>query len=177
MSMIYPVIYGNWIQKNYVAFKLSDGDNDGIISSLDVCDLVKNLLEKCPMTGFGKNQTKHCSCALFEEVKKMNEIILHENLYKDKKKGKKVLDFPTFLQSKIGLSCLVIELQQVLLKDYKIEHEKELKEQERQELRKKKLMQAILNSQGSVRSTPPKEYKRGKGKQGSDDPDNDGNFD
>jgi len=76
----------------------------------------------------------------------MNEIILHENLYKDKKKGKKVLDFPTFLQSKIGLSCLVIELQQVLLKDYKIEHEKELKEQERQELRKKKLMQAILNS-------------------------------
>jgi len=58
---------------------------------------VKNLLEKCPMTGFGKNQTKHCSCALFEEVKKMNEIILHENLYKDKKKGKKVLDFETFL--------------------------------------------------------------------------------
>ena len=65
LAVVHPLIYGNYIEKNYVAFRFYDGDADGIISSLDVTDLIKNLLERCPMGGSGKYLTKQCNCALY----------------------------------------------------------------------------------------------------------------
>jgi Ca2+-binding EF-hand superfamily protein len=49
LIVMHPLIYGNWIEKNYFAFRMYDGDNDGIISSVDIGDLLKNLIEHCPM--------------------------------------------------------------------------------------------------------------------------------
>jgi Ca2+-binding EF-hand superfamily protein len=46
---MHPLIYGNWIEKNYFAFRMYDGDNDGIISSIDIGDILKNLIDQCPM--------------------------------------------------------------------------------------------------------------------------------
>ena len=54
LATVFPLIYGNWVEKNYFAFKIYDGDNDGIISSIDVSDIIKNLLEQCPLKGHGK---------------------------------------------------------------------------------------------------------------------------
>ena len=92
MTVVHPIIYGNYIEKNFVAFRLYDGDNDGIISSLDLTDLMKNLLERCPMSGAGKFLTKDCKCAMFEEIKVLYNYILKENIFAAKKR-KKILDF------------------------------------------------------------------------------------
>lgn len=58
LIMVYPLIFGNWVEKNYFAFKMYDGDNDGIISSIDISDIIKNLVEQCPYKGHGKWQTR-----------------------------------------------------------------------------------------------------------------------
>jgi hypothetical protein len=68
LAMVYPLVYGNWVEKNYFAFKLYDGDNDGIISSIDISDIIKNLLEQCPLRGSAKYQTRKCDCQLYKEV-------------------------------------------------------------------------------------------------------------
>ena len=39
-----PLIYGDYLEKNYFAFRLYDGDNDGIISNTDLIDILKNTL-------------------------------------------------------------------------------------------------------------------------------------
>lgn len=65
LLVMHPLIYGNWIEKNYFAFRFYDGDNDGVITSVDVQDCVKNVIEQCPMSGVGKNATKQCKCVLY----------------------------------------------------------------------------------------------------------------
>ena len=55
LLVMHPLIYGNWIEKNFFAFRLYDGDNDGLITSVDVQDLIKNVIEQCPMSGNGRN--------------------------------------------------------------------------------------------------------------------------
>lgn len=140
MAIVHPIIYGNYVEKNYAAFRLYDGDDDGIISSLDLTDLMKNLLERCPVSGVGKFLTKECKCALFNEIKTMNNYILKENIFAAKKR-KKQLDFSSFLEE-INMSCIVIEIQQVLLAQFKDEVEKEFIEVEKVERRKKALLQA-----------------------------------
>lgn len=72
LAIVHPIIYGNFIEKNFVAFRMYDGDNDGIISSLDLTDLMKNMLERCPYSGMGKYLTKDCYCPIFKEVKLLN---------------------------------------------------------------------------------------------------------
>lgn len=72
LAVVHPLIYGNYVEKNYVAFRLYDGDDDGVITSLDLTDLIKNLLDRCPNGGVGKFQTKQCKCVLYEEVENLN---------------------------------------------------------------------------------------------------------
>lgn len=109
MTVVHPIIYGNYIEKNYVAFRLYDGDNDGIINSLDLTDLMKNLLDRCPESGIGKYYTKDCKCVIFEEIKTLFNFILKENIFAAKKR-KKILDFGSFLEE-INMSCIIIEIQ------------------------------------------------------------------
>lgn len=108
MAVVHPLIFGNYIEKNYLAFQFYDNDADGMITSLDMTDLLKNLLDRCPMGGVGKFQTKECKCALYEEIQTLNKFILKENIFAGKKTKKK-LDFPSFIEH-INLSCIVIEL-------------------------------------------------------------------
>ena len=58
MILVHPLMFGNWIEKNHFAFRMLDGDDDGVISAVDLSDLIKNVLEKCPSTGYGEHQTK-----------------------------------------------------------------------------------------------------------------------
>lgn len=113
MLAVHPLIYGNWVEKNLFAFRLYDGDNDGIISSIDMSDIIKNLLSQCPMDGLkDSNMTRKCTCVLYKEVMKLYKMNLHNDIYVEQKKLKKNITFQTFLQeSDIGISCLVIELQ------------------------------------------------------------------
>ena len=112
LAVVYPVIYGNWIEKSYFAFRLYDGDGDGIISSIDLSDIIKNILEKCPLRGFGKWQTKQCDCILYKEVSKLYNMSLEQNLLIENEKFKKDIDFIVFLQGAgIGMSCMLIEMQ------------------------------------------------------------------
>ena len=150
LAVVHPLIYGNYIEKNYVAFRLYDGDADGVISSLDLNDMIKNLLDRCPMGGVGKFQTKSCSCSLYQEVDHLNQFILRENIFATKKR-KKILDFSNFLDS-ISLSCIVIELQQLLMANFKVEAEKELIEVEKAERKKRALIQAQQSRRDSLSS-------------------------
>ena len=86
---MHPLIYGNWIEKNFFAFRFYDGDNDGIITSVDVQDIIKNVIDCCPMSGSGRNQTKLCKCVLFEEVMLLYNYTLNKNLLMQNKKNKK----------------------------------------------------------------------------------------
>ena len=118
LLVMHPLIYGNWIEKNFFAFRLYDGDNDGLITSVDVQDLIKNIIEQCPMTGHGRNQTKSCKCVLYNEVMLLYNYTLSKNLLipTQNKKNRKHIDFMTFLfQTGLTLSCLVIEMQGFLL--------------------------------------------------------------
>ena len=116
LLVMHPLIYGNWIEKNYFAFRMYDGDNDGVISSIDIGDLLKNLIEQCPMSGFDKYQTKKCSCVLYEEIMLLYNFSLNENLLVENKKNRKTIGFMAFLyQTGLTLSCLVIEIQNFLL--------------------------------------------------------------
>ena len=114
LAVVFPLIYGNWVEKNYVAFKIYDGDNDGIISSIDVSDIIKNFLEQCPYKGHGKWQTRKCECALYKEVDKIYNFVMDQNLLlvgESKKKMKKHIDFSVFLlELGLGISAIVIEL-------------------------------------------------------------------
>jgi len=116
MAIMYPLIYGNWIEKNYFAFRLLDGDNDGIISAIDLSDLIKNVLDKCPSSGYGKNQTKNCKCILYQEIMSLYNMSLSEDILVQNKKMRKTIDFPIFLaKSGILVSCLVLQFQNLLL--------------------------------------------------------------
>ena len=63
--IIHPLIYGNWVDKNYFAFRFYDGDNDGIISSIDLADMTKNLTDKCSKIHSKKILVRQCNCILF----------------------------------------------------------------------------------------------------------------
>lgn len=111
VTLVHPLIFGNWIEKNYFAFRLLDGNNDGIISAVDLSDLIENVLDKCPSTGFGENRTKLCFCTLYEEVMALYNMDLAENILVESQKLRKEIDFATFLQDTgITMSCLVIQL-------------------------------------------------------------------
>lgn len=71
-----PIVYGDQLDKNYFAFRLYDGDNDGIISTTDLTDILKNMLKKCPYRGPEELKTKSCSCILFKEVSRLYEMSL-----------------------------------------------------------------------------------------------------
>ena len=62
---MHPLIHGNWLDKNYFAFKFYDGDNDGVISSVDLADLTKNLTERCLKINNTKWNVRKCSFVLF----------------------------------------------------------------------------------------------------------------
>ena len=49
MVIIHPLIFGNSMDKNYFAFRLYDGDNDGVIGSADLADFHENVLHNCPV--------------------------------------------------------------------------------------------------------------------------------
>ena len=164
---MHPLIYGNWIEKNYFAFRMYDGDNDGIISSVDIGDLLKNLIEHCPMQGYGKFQTKKCSCILYEEVMLLYNFSLNENLLVENKKNRKSIDFMAFLfQSGLTLSCLVIEIQSFLLQLFKKDCNDDYTEREKQERRKNELLSSQKYKGGSQKSNidsedEPESPKRG----------------
>ena len=131
------------MEKNYIAFQIYDGDNDGIISSIDVSDIIKNFLDQCPYRGTGKLQTRKCECVLYKEVDKIYHFMLDQNLLlvgESKKKMKKHIDFSVFLQELgINMSAIVIELQHVLLREFKKLCEVEFLELERIEKKKQAL--------------------------------------
>ena len=143
MVIVHPLIFGNWIEKNYFAFRMLDGDNDGIISAVDLSDLIQSVLEKCPSTGFGENLTKKCTCIMYEEVMKLYDMNLYENILVENQKLRKHIDFATFLQDTgITMSCLVIQLQNLLLHQYVSEIEGDRLRFERDERRRRLLLTA-----------------------------------
>ena len=97
MIIVHPLIFGNWIEKNYFAFRMLDGDDDGVISAVDLSDLIKNVLEKCPNTGHGDHQTKLCTCVMYQEVMGLYEMTLGDNIKVENQKLRKHIDFATFL--------------------------------------------------------------------------------
>ena len=88
-----PIVYGDQLDKNYFAFRLYDGDNDGIISTTDLTDVLKNTLNKCPYRGPEELKTKNCSCILFKEVSRLYEMSLKlDILIEQKNKRVKISD-------------------------------------------------------------------------------------
>ena len=59
-----PLFIGNIIDRNYFIFRLLDGDNDQLIQSKDISDIMLNLIQ-CPITEDG---IRLCTCTLYEEM-------------------------------------------------------------------------------------------------------------
>lgn len=63
LSKILPLFKGNLVDKNYFAFRIYDGDNDGKLNSNDISDIMSNLLT-CPH----QDDIKVCTCPLYNEI-------------------------------------------------------------------------------------------------------------
>lgn len=47
LATVYPLFNGTLVDKNYFVFRLYDGDNDGLLQSGDISDVMNNMLT-CP---------------------------------------------------------------------------------------------------------------------------------
>lgn len=66
---VLPLFSTNLIERNYFVFRILDGDNDGLLQSKDISDIMTNLL-MCPI----HDDIKSCSCPLFNEIHMLYEI-------------------------------------------------------------------------------------------------------
>lgn len=98
-----PLFNGTLIDKNYFAFRLYDGDNDDLLQSKDISDILTNVLV-CPI---GPNDVKVCTCPLFTEIHTFYDYYVKNNLLTYKVK-KLEIDFPFFMNNVPGIiSCLI----------------------------------------------------------------------
>lgn len=110
-----------------------------MIGTKDLTDVVKNMLVRCPYSDIGKEwETKSCECVLYKEVMLLYNMSLKMDILVEQKNKRLKIDFPRFLsESGIQISCLVIEMQNFLLKGYRTDLENEMalqmKIQQRQE--------------------------------------------
>ncbi|CDW75286.1 UNKNOWN [Stylonychia lemnae] len=107
LTTLYPLFNGNVIDKNYFVFRILDGDNDQLIQSKDISDILNNVLT-CPL----QNEIKVCTCPLFQEIHLLYDIYVKTNLLTYKVK-KLELNF-TYFMNKIPSSCLIKEFQDKL---------------------------------------------------------------
>lgn len=104
---VHPLIYGGFDYKMKFAFQIYDGDNDGLISAIDLEEMFQQVLP-CAKD---QNGLRVCECPFYKEVKNFNSDYVKENLLKwQSSKDKTIMNIDYFKQMIDGMSVFYTEI-------------------------------------------------------------------